>query len=258
MVLDRKGPIPLYYQIAEDLRSRYEEVQTGTRLPSEPELAKSYGVSRGTIKQALDELEKEGRIERIRGVGTFVTQPRIQQSGTKIQSYTEQVALHGYETWAKVLSFKVVRAGEKMGAKLGIAPGDEVYCIERLRYIGKDPLVLITSYLPKAKVGVLTEEDAADSLYLALEKRGLRPTRVQDRFTAGIASPSVAEILQIVEGSPVLYTARLGFVQEEIVEYSRSIIRARDYVLTIESVEEPTGNVSFRRGFSLPEEEENK
>jgi GntR family transcriptional regulator len=258
MVVDRKAPIPLYYQIAEDLRVKYGDEAAGTRLPSEPELAKLYGVSRGTIKQALDELEKAGRIERQRGKGTFVTQPRIQQPGTKIQSYTEQVSLHGYETSAQVLEFKIVQAGAKAGARLRLSPEARVYRIERLRYIGQEPLVTVTSYLPVDRVGPLSPGDAAESLYLALERRGLRPTRVQDSFAAGIASPAVAQVLQIVEGSPVLCTERLGFVQDEVMEYSSSVIRAKDYVLTIETVEEPTGSISFRRGFSLPEEQQQR
>jgi len=256
MVLDRKAPIPLYYQIADHLRAVYEDQEAGTRLPSEPELARFYGVSRGTIKEALDILEKEGRIERQRGVGTFVTQPRIQQSWSRIESYSEQITLHGYETSARLLTFAVVKAGPKIGRRLGVEPETEVYHIERLRYIGSDPLVIITSYLPVAEVGPLSEAEAGGSLYAVLEQRGLRPTRVQDSFAAGIAGPAVAHTLQIPEGSPVLYTTRIGFAHGRTVEYSSSIIRAKDYVLTIESVEEPAGSVTIRRGFSLPEEAE--
>src|SRR5512135_1112678 len=122
------GPIPLYHQLKQVLQSDIEQeiYQSGERLPSEPELVREYGVSRITVRQALDELEAEGRVVRRHGKGTYVAERRIEQELVRLTDFVEDMQQAGRNPSSRVLAFKHEPASLTIAKALNIGSGTEV------------------------------------------------------------------------------------------------------------------------------------
>src|ERR671912_947823 len=117
------GPIPLHHQVYLDLQAALEsgEFGAGDRLPTERELAERYGCSLITVRHALGELVREGRIERTRGRGTFVTQPRIDRDIAGSMSFAEEMQRRGLDPTTRVVTARIEPAGDAVAGSLGIA-----------------------------------------------------------------------------------------------------------------------------------------
>ncbi len=148
--LDMGSPVPLYSQLRELLRQRILDgvYQSHQQLPSELELVARFAVSRITVRQALNDLQREGLIFRIHGKGTFVSKPRAVQSLTRLQGLGEALSTAGFEIRSRVLGHRMVRADAQVAAKLGVAERDEVMQIRRVRCIDHEPMSLDETYLP--------------------------------------------------------------------------------------------------------------
>src|SRR5436309_10426913 len=114
--LERSNPLPLYYQLKEVLK---EQIHAGhlaphTSIPSEPELVNSYHVSRATVRQALAELVHEGLLYRQHGKGTFVCEPRVQQTVSELSSFTEETQRRGKRPGGLLLVSELVRGCENV------------------------------------------------------------------------------------------------------------------------------------------------
>lgn len=234
--LQRDSILPLYYQIRKLLKERINNMEDGEKLPTEKKLAQKYDVSRGTIQKAIGKLVREGRLERKRGSGTFVSKPKISQDGTNLLSFTEEIKNHGYRTKAKILQFEKINGGENVKSQLQLGENEIIYKVKRIRYIEDEPMAVIISFLPEKMVGKLTPEEVKDSVYEYLYKIGCAPVRARDKFKASIANSEIAEKLNIPEGSAIFESERIAFTGDDYpVEYVRCYIQGRDYELTIES-----------------------
>src|SRR5918992_4326183 len=116
------GPIPLHHQVYLDLTAALDggEWRPGDRLPPERELAERYGCSLITVRHALSELVREGRIERTRGRGTFVLQPRIDRDIAGSMSFAEEMQRRGLDPATRLVTARIEPAGEVIGGVLGI------------------------------------------------------------------------------------------------------------------------------------------
>src|ERR687898_2949677 len=117
-----RGPIPLHHQVFRDLSAALDagEWHSGDRMPTERELAERYGCSLITVRHALGELVREGRIERTRGRGTFVLQPRIDRDIAGAMSFTEEMQRCGLDPATRVITGRIEAAGESVAAALDI------------------------------------------------------------------------------------------------------------------------------------------
>jgi GntR family transcriptional regulator len=141
MLLKQSNGMPAYKRIQAEIRSGIDSgvLRTGTLLPSERELARLHEVSLMTARHALASLEREGLVERRRGVGTFVAAPKIHFN--KLMSYTEQMGSRGLTPASKVLMVKIIDDEEEATARLSLAPRTPVLKLERLRYAaGGEPI----------------------------------------------------------------------------------------------------------------------
>lgn len=170
-----------YQQVIDTLRSRIEQgqYQVGDRLPAETELAAALGVSRPTLRQALARLESEGLLNRVRGSGTFVAQPKLLHESTSfLAGYYREAEHHHRKLRTEVLALEVQRAGE-LGARLALPESAKLTRLVRRRRVegfdGGKPVVYTTVYVPYVLFPDMAQQDFTDtSFYSQLESRGLK------------------------------------------------------------------------------------
>jgi GntR family transcriptional regulator len=233
-VIDKASPLPYYEQLAELLRREITDQQSSSetyQLPSENELAEKHGLSRATVRHALDELEYGGWIYRQKGVGSFAPARRFEQDLTQLVSTTEDMRQRGWPLLTKVISCQRAAAAPHVARALEIAPGSAVYELCRLRLVDEIPLSVQTAFLPAALCPRLEENDLTASLYRLLESRyGLRLWSGRETLRARGASEHEARLLDIAEGTPVMYAERLTYAANGVaVEYLEAVWRGDRY-----------------------------
>lgn len=228
-----------YKELSRLLRESIEggERQPGEKLPTESEMSSWFGMNRHTVRAALQELERDGYICRMRGKGTFVSQRRILYSIAPGTSFSASIEKLGLEGSMKVLKSCVSPAGERVGALLGLKPGDEVVAVELLRSIDGAPVCVSSSFLPRARFGALAETIwTARSLYKDLRAKygvaGMR--RAWSEIEASMPEPYDQELLQMPALMPVLVTRSLSKDSDgRPVEYCESRNRGDVYTLKV-------------------------
>jgi len=135
-MLDKKSYIPLYHQLADELRKKMtgQRYKTGRALPSESTLCTRYGISRGTVREALRVLLREGLIERQKGLGTFVASTKIVHEAGTVMSFSRVMDASGKKPSAHVLEFRRYPAPDYIRSKLQLRPGAEIVYMQRLRF----------------------------------------------------------------------------------------------------------------------------
>ena len=235
---------PLYYQLSENLRAMIEEsMQPDQRLPSENELMALYDVSRNTVRMALDTLEKQGLIYRMKGKGTFVASERMRYGLYYLTSFTEEMIQRGMRPSSKIVSFERTLPKSKVMQNLQLQAGQEVFAVERLRMANDEPYALTVSYIPCHMVPNLESEDlAVGSLYEVLEnKLSYRIKYAEQVIKPTVATEYEAELLGIERGSPLLLVEGITFLLDGVsIEYYKLLYRGDRYEFTIRAQRRPT------------------
>ncbi|SDQ89935.1 GntR family transcriptional regulator [Thermostaphylospora chromogena] len=232
--IDPDSPVPKYFQLREILLDLIEsdELPIGAAIPSERELGQRYGLSRMTVRQAVDHLVSEGRLQRVAGKGTFVARPKIEMT-LRLTSFSEDMRARGMTPGARDLDRRIVRASAHLARQLGIQPGDEVHFIERLRTADGEPLCIERAHIPVTLAPDLAAHDLTDrSLYELLETAyGLVLDAGELTIDAGIADPADADLLKLPRGGAVLLLQRRSFAGGVCAELGVSTYRADRYQL---------------------------
>jgi GntR family transcriptional regulator, N-acetylglucosamine utilization regulator len=233
-VIDKASPLPYYEQLAELLRREIADKQAQGepyQLPSENELAEKHGLSRATVRHALDELEHDGWIYRQKGVGSFAPVRRFEQDLTQLVSTTEDMRQRGWSLLTRVVALQRLPAAPHVARALEVAAGSEVYELCRLRLVDDVPISVQTAYLPAALCPKLEENDLAASLYRLLESRyGLRLWSGRETLCARGATAREARLLDISEGTPVMHAERITYAANGLaVEYLEAVWRGDRY-----------------------------
>lgn len=232
--LNGGSPVPKYHQLKQILKEKIEtgEWAPGDLIPSEPELCRMYGVSRTTVRQTMASLVSEGLVVRQQGKGTFVAGPKIEQELVGFYSFTEDVMRKGLQPRSEILSKGVTAASKAVASKLGLAPGERVVYLTRLRLADEEPIMLETSYLPEKYCQGLDRIDfRGRPLYDVLgQDFGVELTRARETFEAGVADEYEASWLRIWPGAPVMLLERLAYMkgkdgQDTPIEFCRSVVR---------------------------------
>jgi GntR family transcriptional regulator len=205
--------VPLYTQIKDTLRvgildGRYPP---HSRMPSESELQTMFEVSRITIRQALNDLQKEGLIFKVHGKGSFVSQPKAFQNVTSLQGFAEAMSRSGHEIINRVLQFRFIPAPADVAARLALPVKAVVTEIQRVRLLNRSPVSYEVTYLPEALGHQLERADLVTrDIFLILENDCAMPLGSADlAIDAVAAKPGIARALGIEKGAPLLRIERL-------------------------------------------------
>ena len=237
--IDHRSPVPKYTQLREILLDLVEtELGVDQSIPSERELSARFGLSRMTVRQAVDHLVSEGRLYRVQGKGTFVARPKIEMP-LRLTSFTEDMRARGLEPGSRDLDRRTDPASAHLARALQVAPGDPVHVIERLRTADGIPMAVERSHVPEAVAPGLGDEPLAGrSLYDVLASTyGVLLDRGEQTIEAGIADPTDAALLHLPTGSggsaAVLLLQRRSFAGDRPVEFVVSTYRADRYQLHV-------------------------
>ena len=227
--LDRSNRMPLYQQLRRSLRDAIEQnvLAFDDVLPAERDLAVDFGVSRITVRKAIDGLVEEGLLDRRHGAGTFVAS-RIQKNIATLSSFSEDIASRGWQARSEWLSRTESQVTPNESLALGLPPGMAVYRLDRIRHAEDMPLAIEHAIVPAS---CLPSIDAVDSsLYAALEVTNHRPTKALQRLQAIAFDEKQAALLGVNAGDPGLFIERRGFLDDgRIVEITRSYYRGDAY-----------------------------
>jgi GntR family transcriptional regulator len=217
--LDKNGFIPLYYQIQRVLMEKIHsgELSEGDSLASEIELARTYGVSRMTARQALHGLKTSGYALGLKGRGTFVTRPKMEKNIMYLRGFTEDMKQRGLEPSSRLLEQIVLDAPEDLAAKLKVDPGNPVMRLRRLRLADGIPMALEESAIPLELFPGLDRINFAEqSLYQVLrENYGVRAGWADEIIEAIPATREESELLTIPRRASVLSISRIIMTTEE-------------------------------------------
>src|SRR5919206_746159 len=155
--------------VRDELLSMLDDLRPGDAIRSERRLAADLGVSRPTLRAAIDELVREGLLLRRHGSGTYVAEPKIALPLT-MTSFSEDMTRRGMRPGSRVVSFELTPAGAKLGQRLQISPVDEVWVITRLRLADDETMAIEWLHAPRALLGDLRREELANHSYYELLK----------------------------------------------------------------------------------------
>ena len=234
--IDRYSKLPFYQQLYEILRGKIQrgEWQPGDLMPPESELIETYQVSRNTVRQVLEMLVNEGLIYRQRGRGSFIAHPTLEQSMTRIVSFTEDMRQRGFTPETKVLTAELISAEEDIAEKLQIQPAEQLAYLRRLRLADGEPMSIEESFLVHRYCpNVLQHDYAKKPLREVLEKDyGIRITSAKQVIQAVLAPAKMADLLHIDPQTALLFIERVSYSQGRIpVEFLRIFYRADRYTL---------------------------
>jgi len=228
--LNRGSKVPLYYQIVQILAGLVEsgELRSGDALPPETEMASLFGVSRLTIRQALEELEQTKTIYRLHGVGTFVAEtPKTTITPSKL-SFTEKMSSMGKQVRNQLISLKVEAASEETAANLGIPAGSEVVEVVRLRCADDNPIMVEHAFLPVSLFPDLADAFPQEgSLYEFLKYHyHIHITASDQTFQPVHLNAKQAELLSVQPNSLGMLSKIVAYSQnDQPIEFSWSVIR---------------------------------
>lgn len=241
--LDRAAPLPLYFQLREAILREIHArgLAPGDQLPTEAELERRYGVSRSTIRQALNDLAADGVIRRIQGKGTFVGTPKIQHVPV-LTSFSELLRSQGYTPSHRLLASSVRPAPPEVADGLGLEEGAACRFLRRLFLADADPVGLAETWLPRSLLGEhddLLEQGAIEygSLYELLqgEPIGLVLSRAIETINPGLAEEPDAGLLRCEPGGPLLLIKRITFTPDDrAVEWTRLLFAGDRYEYRVE------------------------
>jgi GntR family transcriptional regulator len=206
MARNGRNGVPAYQKIRDSIQKRIEagQLNPGDPVDSERELANIHGVSLMTARHALVSLERDGMVERRRGAGTFVAQPKIHFN--RLMSYTEQMASRGLAAASKLLCSKVINGEHDVAARLCVPATSTLIKVERLRHAADEPFALETCFLPAEDFPSLVSAPLGRTSLFGLLQReyGVELAYADEEIDATPADGRTAELMGIARSEPLL------------------------------------------------------
>lgn len=228
---------PKYVQVKEEIRRKIlsKEWADGCRIPIEAEFCEMFGVSRITVRKALEELQAEGYLVKIQGKGTFVQNQSHEQHLSKFYSFREELGKRGMEEEAVVLEVSILDAPDEIAAKLDIEPGRSVFRIHRVRRTEHGPYAIETSYIPYHLCRWITKQKIhEDGLYRTLAKHGIIVNSAKETFRAINVNKEQSKLLDVRIDAAAIALTRTAYSGSQIVEYCICVVRGDFFCFSVE------------------------
>jgi GntR family transcriptional regulator len=210
-----------------------DQLQVGEAIPSERRLSSDLGISRLTVRAALDDLVRDGYLERRHGSGTFVSEPKIAQQLT-LTSFSEDMRRRGMVAGSRTIELREIHAGAALGRALNISPNARVTLIRRLRLADEEPMALETLHVPSALVPGLTRDMLENASFYDLLQHnyGVVISSGTQSIEPTVTNEEESELLGVPLHSPAFLFERTSRTDEgETVEFVRSLYRGDRYRL---------------------------
>jgi GntR family transcriptional regulator len=234
--VDQNGGISKQAFVRDTLLELVGGLEVGAAIPPERRLAADLGVSRPTLRAAIEELVREGLLLRRHGSGTYVAEPKIALPLT-MTSFSEDMRQRGMRPGSHILSFEEQSAGAKLGARLRVSPADPVWAIRRLRLADDETMAIEFLHVPRRLLPDLTREDLEEHSFYTLlqEQHGIVIASGIQTIEPTVVNEDEAEMLAVPVHSPAFLFERTTESEGgEVVEYVRSLYRGDRYRLVTE------------------------
>jgi DNA-binding GntR family transcriptional regulator len=229
--LDRSSPVPLYFQVAQQIEQAIErgDLGPGMRLENEIELADRFGLSRPTMRRAIQELVSKGLLVRKQGVGTQVVHGQVKRS-VELTSLYDDLSRTNQKPTTQLLVFETAVVPDDVAVRLGVPIGSPAVHLERLRFAHDEPLALLRNWLPAGLARFTAADLEKGGLYARLRSGGVRICVATQRIGARAAGAEEARLLAVKRGAPLLTMERTTYDDSGVaVEFGRHVYRSDSY-----------------------------
>ncbi|MET9499766.1 GntR family transcriptional regulator [Streptomyces sp. NPDC006552] len=229
--VDRSSPVPLYFQLSQQLESAIERgaLTPGSLLGNEIELAGRLGLSRPTVRQAIQSLVDKGLLVRRRGVGTQVVHSQVKRP-LELSSLYDDLEAAGQRPETRVLAHAPVPASAEVAAALAVGEGEQVIRLERLRLTHGEPVAYLCNHLPAGLLPLADARLEATGLYRLMRAAGITLHSARQSVGARAATAAEGERLDEPAGAPLLTMERTTFDDKgRAVEFGAHTYRASRY-----------------------------
>ena len=234
--IDKKSEIPLYQQLAHSIKKAVDEqkLKENDKIPAENEFCKIYDLSRTTVRQALDILEKDGYIYKLRGKGSYVSTPKIYQNRSSFSKFYDDMRSLGKVPVSKIISLKIKVADAYVREKMQLEENEMLCQIKWIRYGNNEPLIYETINLNYKLVdGIEMKELTDKKLYDILsEEYGIKMTHGKELFYPCKLDINEAKNLGLKENDLGMKVERVVFKGKDVVEYTTSTVRGDRFIYT--------------------------
>lgn len=234
--IDKKSEIPLYQQLAHSIKKAVDEqkLKENDKIPAENEFCKIYDLSRTTVRQALDILEKDGYIYKLRGKGSYVSTPKIYQNRSSFSKFYDDMRSLGKVPVSKIISLKIKVADAYVREKMQLEENEMLCQIKWIRYGNNEPLIYETINLNYKLVdGIEMKELTDKKLYDILsEEYGIKMTHGKELFYPCKLDINEAKNLVLKENDLGMKVERVVFQGKDVVEYTTSTVRGDRFIYT--------------------------
>ncbi len=234
-VVDRSSPVPLYFQVAQHLEDAIHSgaVPTGTLFQNEVDLAASMGLSRPTMRRAMQHLVDKGLVVRRRGIGTRVVQPKLRRP-LELTSLYDDLAQAGRAPTTELLSFATVDASGEVAERLEVPEGSQVLELVRLRKADGEPIAKLTNYLPEQVAKFSENELGTHGLYELIRSQGVTLHSATQTLGARTATAGEARMLEEPRGAALVTATRVTYDDHgTAVEFGNHIYASSRYTFEI-------------------------
>lgn len=224
--IDKKIPVPLYYQLEQQILEliKNKVLNIGDMLPPENEICEQLGISRPTVRQAMMDLVASGHLIREKSRGTFVASPKIEAKFfTRLQSFNDEMIQKGFEPSTQVINLEKIPNMSNIAEKLQIPLDSPIIKLERLRYANEDPVVYLQTFVPYNNYEKLMDIDfTVTSLYSIMEEIfDVRVYRVFREIEATNATRKEADLLKMNSSGAICLVKTVAYTKDDLpVEYS--------------------------------------
>lgn len=239
ITLNRSSPVPLYFQVAEQLERAIVDgtLAPGAKISNEISWAEHLGLSRPTLRQAIQVLVDKGMLVRKRGVGTQVVHGMIRRS-VELTSLFDDLSAAGQQPRTEVLVLDLIPATDQIANELQLEAGAGVWSLERVRFMKEEPLALMHNFIPAETIDLRKLDLARTGLYASLRQAGIVMRVARQRIGARRIEPREAKHLGERRGAPLLTMQRTAYDDAgRAVEYGQHVYRPDLYAFELTLVD---------------------